>query len=81
MLTAGFEPPERSHWLGRPRRSSLSRVMGWFFVGALGLVALFVWLAWLTGGLTYLLRVFSSWTRQLGRTGNSPSVEQGPESP
>ncbi len=55
--------------------------MGWFLVGTLGVVALFVWLAWLTGGLSYLLRVFVSWTRQIARTGTRPSVEQGPESP
>jgi len=54
--------------------------MGWFLVGALGVVALFVWLAWLTGGLSYLLGVFASWTRQIARTGNRPSVEQGRES-
>ncbi len=81
MLTTGFAPPEPSRWLARAWRSSLTCVMGWFLVGALGVVALFVWLAWLTGGLSYLLKVFASWTRQIARTGNSPSVEQEPETP
>jgi hypothetical protein len=83
VLTGAFAPREPSHWIARRSRPSLTRVMGWFLVGTLGVVAvclLLAWLAWLTGGLSYLIRVIADSTRQIARTGNPPPAEQGPES-
>ena len=58
--------------------------MGWFLVGTLGAIALLlvlVWLAWLTGGLSHLVRAIVSRIRFSVRNLGTPTAGPGEESP
>ncbi len=58
--------------------------MGWFLVGTIGAIALLlvmVWLAWLTGGLSHLIRAITSRIRLGVRNLGRPIAGTGDESP